>query len=228
MTTDLGRIRESMEELVKYLGVYVIAYDYSGHGIATDENVTTSEQSTSRDGMIVCNYVQNQLSWPAERIILFGHGIGSGVAASCALKAQQQGSMVMGLFLQSTFTCIRDVSKALFGFWGNIVMNRFNNREVLQKLRCPLLLAHGKKDDIMPYAMSVSLMEEYVGNETKLFHHAADASHFDMSVKNDIAVPLSKFISLIEQVRQRDNVIIPNIPKHDYQSWLSSMNEFRV
>lgn len=225
LSSDLGRVSPTLEELAKEVGIYVLAFEYSGYGLATKDNIGASEIAATKDIETVFMYVREKLQWPAERIIIYGKALGCGVASNCAKFAELNNHRIMGLVLQSGFTCLRDLAFSTKGIFGCVVANRFHIREILSEIHCPLLLIHGKKDQHIPYGMSVTLMEEYHGNEIKLFHPAVDGAHHDLSIKNDIANPLTQFFSQIEEARQKENIIIPNIPKHDYHAWLESFKE---
>mmetsp|Transcript_102968 Transcript_102968/g.165856 ORF Transcript_102968/g.165856 Transcript_102968/m.165856 type:complete len:146 (-) Transcript_102968:91-528(-) len=76
---------------------------------------------------------------PVE-VILFGRSIGSGPTVELASRAE-----VGGIILQSAFTsCIRvayDVKHTAFDAFCNI--------KKLPKVRCPVLIIHGTRDDVV-------------------------------------------------------------------------------
>lgn len=126
----------------------------------------------------------------------------------------------MSLFLQSGYTSIRDVAVSFVGFFGHFILNRFNTRNALKTLNCPLLLMHGNIDEVIPYHMSETLHNSYTGNQIKYFHTANGRGHNDMSFDSDLAIPMSHIISEIEEYRTKENIIIPP-PPSDIQKIIS-------
>lgn len=62
------------------------------------------------------------------------------------------------LILISPFTSIKDVVNNLFGPIGSVlVKQRFENLKKIEHVRCPTLLIHGKKDDVIPSLHSEAL-----------------------------------------------------------------------
>merc|ERR1712137_28797 len=210
---DLGQCT-FLDELALHLGIYCIALDYNGYGLATHKNLVTTEASASKDIYTVYQFVRKELNWPAERIILYGQSIGSGIAACCAHRAQKDGENIMGLFLHSGYTCIRDVAVSFVGFLGNFILNRFNTKQRLKELKCPILLTHGDMDEVIPYNMSQIMYEYYQGNELKIFHTAEGKGHNNMEVIEDLAIPFSTMISQIETYRQHANIPIGEAPRN--------------
>jgi len=50
----------------------------------------------------------------------------------------------------SAFTSIRSVVKGIFGsVLSYMVADRFNNLEEIKKAKCPVLIIHGKKDELI-------------------------------------------------------------------------------
>ena len=221
---DLGQC-DFMDIIANQLGIYGISFDYNGYGLATQKKVKPSEYSSSKDVLTVYNFVKNVMNWPPERIIIYGQSIGSGIAASCAHKAQKQNDNLMGLFLHSGYTSIRDVAVSFVGFAGNFILNRFNTKEALKTLTCPLLLMHGDVDDVIPYNMSVIMNDFYTGNKIKDFHTASGRGHNNMSIELDLALPMSNLISAIEEYRAEENIEIPPAPTNTKEVILANQNQ---
>jgi hypothetical protein len=84
------------------------------------------------------------LAGGADRVIIVGHSLGGGVAFGLSTAQTSRGLMTIG-----TFTATTDVAPPLT---APLVPDRFANREALAKLTAPLLIAHGDKDDVIPFS----------------------------------------------------------------------------
>ncbi len=82
----------------------------------------------------------------AERIIAHGRSLGGGVAGDLALTRP-----VGALVLQSTFSSAKAIAWENF-VPGFLVRDRFDNRRAVSDFTGPVLLMHGRRDDVIPYA----------------------------------------------------------------------------
>ena len=82
----------------------------------------------------------------AERIIAHGRSLGGGVAGDLASTRP-----VRALVLQSTFSSAKAIAWENF-VPGFLVRDRFDNRRAVSDFTGPVLLMHGRRDDVIPYA----------------------------------------------------------------------------
>ena len=120
-------------------GYSVLAYDYPGYGTSTGE---PSEQSVLAAAETVFKYLVEQLEYRPQQIILYGFSLGSGPACYLAQRYPVAGLIIEGGFT-STF---RVVTRFKIVPW-----DVFDNRSILPQVRCPCLLIHGKKDEIVQF-----------------------------------------------------------------------------
>ena len=74
-----------------------------------------------------------------------GKSIGSGAATLLASKFQPR-----VLILQSAYMSLTKVAQDMFGkFVGYFLSTHFNNEERIKSVKCPTLLIHGKRDDLI-------------------------------------------------------------------------------
>ena len=80
-----------------------------------------------------------------------------------------QGGPPAGLVLQSPYTSIRDVASGYIGATASYLLaDRWNNRENLAEVACPVLVMHGDKDTVIPFSHSQNLLEAMrVANEAR-------------------------------------------------------------
>ena len=143
---DLGDMLPLLEEL-RHAGFSVFSYDYHGYGTSTG---APSEANTYRDIDAAYRYLTEELHIPPERIIAFGHSVGGGPTADLASRRP-----VAGLVLESSFTtAFRVLTRVPL-----VPFDKFRNLEKLKRVRCPVLIIHGRRDRVIPFAHGLKLYE---------------------------------------------------------------------
>src|SRR5204863_2605864 len=81
--------------------------------------------------------------YPAERIVLWGESLGSGVAV--ALAAERK---IGGLLLESPFTSAAEVGASVYWFLPVrlLMKDQFRSDDRIGKVKVPLLIIHGTLD----------------------------------------------------------------------------------
>ncbi len=160
--------------------VSVLAIDYRGYG--ESESRTPDEQGTYADARAAYDWLRATRGVPADRIVIYGHSLGAGVATELALHVQ-----AAGLILEGAFTSIPDVGAASYP-WAPvrlIASQRFANIEKIGRVAMPKLIMHASDDEIIPYAhgqrlfAAASAPKEWVelkGGHMRAF--LADSAHF--------------------------------------------------
>ena len=111
--------------------------------------------------------------FPIERIVVFGRSIGSAVAVDLA-----RGRDLAGVILESPFTNMGEVARAVFGApaaWT--VGEMFDSESKISELRAPLLFFHGDHDDIVNIELGRRLYAQ--APEPKTFEVIEGAGHND-------------------------------------------------
>ena len=75
--------------------------------------------------------------------------------AACQLARSRP---ISGLILESTFTSLRSMASRI-GFPGFLVLDPFDNLEVVSTLDIPVLVIHGERDDLIPISHGEALAE---------------------------------------------------------------------
>jgi fermentation-respiration switch protein FrsA (DUF1100 family) len=152
------------------LGLDVLLFDYRGYGQSEGR---PDEEGTYRDGRAAWQWLRAR-GLGADRIVVFGESLGSGVALQLALEVAPR-----ALVLESPFTSIPDMARAVYPFlpvWP-LVRTRYDNLAKIGRLRCPLLVLHGEKDEVVPFAQGRRLFE--AAREPKRFYAIPGAGHND-------------------------------------------------
>jgi fermentation-respiration switch protein FrsA (DUF1100 family) len=154
-------------------GSGLVALSYRGYGGSTG---TPSEEGLIADALAA--YAFTSACYGAERIVLWGESLGSGVAV--ALAAQ----MPVGyLILQSPFTSAADVGAQTYWFVPVrlLMKDQFRSDLRIGKVAAPVLILHGDRDGIVP----IALAERLYGliNAPKRFVRLADVGHNDVGAQ---------------------------------------------
>ena len=87
-------------------------------------------------------------------IIVWGHSLGSGVAARMASEAR-----AAGLVLEAPYTSLVDVAALRYPYvpvrW--LMLDRFDTQSLLERIQVPVLIVHSVDDRTIPFAMGREL-----------------------------------------------------------------------
>ena len=130
-------------------GTGLVALSYRGYGGSSG---APTEAGLINDALAA--YAFTRARYPAERIVLWGESLGTGVAV--ALAAQQP---VGHLILQSPFTSAADVGAQRYWFVpvGLLMKDQFRSDLRIGKVTAPVLVLHGERDNIVPMALAERL-----------------------------------------------------------------------
>ncbi|MBW2631582.1 MAG: alpha/beta hydrolase [Deltaproteobacteria bacterium] len=182
---DLGDIDEILEQFHEH-GFSIIAYDYSGYGTSTG---TPSEQHFYTDILAVYEYLRNERYLHAENIVVFGRSVGGGPSIDLASR-----NIVGGLIIQSSFvSAFRVITKIpVFPF------DKFSNLRKMQAVSCPVLVIHGKRDEIIPFWHGKTLYENAHSPKMKLWVDKAHHNDVGWAAGNEYWSVLEQFVELLE------------------------------
>jgi uncharacterized protein len=138
---------------LRALGLSLFAFDYRGYG--ESEGVPT-EQGLYRDADAAYRYLRDTLGVPAERIVVFGHSLGSAVAVELVSRVP-----AAGLVLDGALTSVVERAQEMFPYapvrW--IAASRYPSIERVGALTIPKLFLHARADDVIPFAHGRRLFE---------------------------------------------------------------------
>lgn len=147
---NAGNISHRLETIKIYhkLGYDFLIIDYRGFGNSTG---SPSEAGTYLDAEAAWDYLINTRTLKPEQIIILGRSLGGGVAAELAKKVNPA-----MLILESSFTSMTEVSALHYPFMptGIIVKHKYATLEKLKDIHCPIVIAHSRKDEVIPFSQS--------------------------------------------------------------------------
>jgi fermentation-respiration switch protein FrsA (DUF1100 family) len=130
-------------EALRAMGATVLLVEYPGYGRSAG---TPSEASITAVAVAAYDATVKRDDVDPRRVIAFGRSLGCGPA--CALSRLRP---LAALILQSPFTSTRPFARR-FLMPGFLLRDIYDNRAALAAFPGPVLIMHGRHDDIVPFA----------------------------------------------------------------------------
>jgi fermentation-respiration switch protein FrsA (DUF1100 family) len=158
---------------LRRLGLSLLAFDYRGYG---ESGGAPSEQGLYRDADAAYRFLRETRGVPADRIVIFGHSLGSAVAID--LAAHQPAA---GLIVEGALTAATDRGQELYPYipirW--IARSRFSSIDKVSGITVPKLFLHAAGDDVIPEAHGRRLFEAAQQPKTFVELQGGHADAFD-------------------------------------------------
>lgn len=188
--------------LEKGFGLFMLSYrgHYKSGGKASEQGVYDDAQ---------CAIQQlKKLGVDKDKIILWGHSLGTSVALEAAIH-----NRVLGVILQSPIKEIKSAAIDISNFYYNRIhlkilalfvkkhIERINfiqtldNMTKIKNVKCPVLILHNKTDQIAPYSNAIELAKQ---NLNAMLHISDYGTHWDADWCFD---KIFEFIKSIEDQR---------------------------
>lgn len=132
------------------LGISVLMVEYPGYGRSDG---TPSRRAIAEVFISGFDWLSARPEVDRERIVGFGRSLGSGAITDLAGQRS-----LKALILQSSFLSVSHLASRYL-VPGLLVRDRFNNLAALRRYGGPVLLIHGREDEIVPHAHSERLAE---------------------------------------------------------------------
>lgn len=137
-------------------GFDVLLFDYRGYG--RSGGASTGERSLFEDADAAYDYLVNARGVPPESIVLYGQSLGTTAAADVASRKRCK-----ALILESGLSSASDMAAVVFPglprFLSRLGRNRFESACKLERVSCPVLVAHGERDEVIPVGQGRALYE---------------------------------------------------------------------
>jgi fermentation-respiration switch protein FrsA (DUF1100 family) len=160
---NAGNISHRLEYLAMFhrLGYASLIVEYRGYGQSTG---SPSEEGTYRDAEAAWRWLTNEKSVAPADIVIFGESLGGAVASWLAARVKPR-----AVVLASTFTSVPDLGAQIYPFLPVRLISRFSydTREAVKAVKAPVLIAHSRDDDIVPFTHGTALYE--AAHEPKQF-----------------------------------------------------------
>ena len=127
----------------------------------------------------------------SKNIILYGESLGTGVATELGTS-----NAFGGIILESPFTSIANAAKIYYPYLpvNTILKDRYDSIGKIKNITTPILIMHGKKDNIVPQKMGLELYEK--ANQPKFSYFPENDDHM-MEYNDNLLNSIKLFISKI-------------------------------
>jgi fermentation-respiration switch protein FrsA (DUF1100 family) len=145
---NAGNISHRLDSIAIFnrMNLDVFIFDYRGYGQSEGQ---PGEDGTYLDAEAAWFYLVEARAVDADEIIVFGRSLGASIAAWLASRHRPA-----ALILESSFSSVPSMAQRLYPFlpvkW--LASFSYDTRQYVSRIDCPLLVAHSKQDEIIPYA----------------------------------------------------------------------------
>jgi fermentation-respiration switch protein FrsA (DUF1100 family) len=181
---DLGNVVPFMTQF-QALGYSVLMYDYRGYGTSEGK---PSEKKTYQDVEAAYRWLVNEKNIPPNRIIAHGRSVGGGPATWLAAHHE-----VAGLVIESTFVSAFRVKTR----WPLLLWDKFNNLKRIQHVQCPVLVMHGREDEILPFWHGEKLFNAAPDPKMNLWIDGAQHNDYAYVAGEDYMDSFQAFVEMI-------------------------------
>jgi uncharacterized protein len=163
-------------KILSALGLNIFAVDYRGYGKSEG---LPDEAGVYRDADAAYRYLTVVRGFRPKNVILHGVSLGGAVAIDLASRVE-----CGGLIAESTFTSARDMARRAFliPLFAYVPKSQFKSLDKITAVRAPVLIIHGKHDELIPFAMGEQLFQ--AAPQTKILAPLEFAGHNDVLLVN--------------------------------------------
>ncbi|CAI9283114.1 unnamed protein product [Lactuca saligna] len=149
---DLGQMYDLFCELSVHLRVNLMGYDYTGYGQSSGK---PTEQNTYADIEAAYRCLEETYGVKEEDVILYGQSVGSGPTLDLAARLSRLRAVVLHSPIMSGIRVMYPVKRT---YWFDI----YKNIDKIPLVKCPVLVIHGTKDDVVDFSHGKQLWEHCV------------------------------------------------------------------
>jgi len=136
--------------LAREAAACVVLAEYRGYdGLAGAPTYAAS----ARDARAALDYIHNSLNVAPANVVLFGHSLGSAVAAELAAVAQPRALILLAPFSSARAMAARMIVPGLRVLFQVISRVHFDTVARVAELAAPVWVAHGDRDLVVPARM---------------------------------------------------------------------------
>jgi hypothetical protein len=164
----------------------LLLMNYRGYGLSEGR---PSEADLVNDALWLLDTIVARLGVPADRVLLMGRSLGTGVAVQVAARRP-----VAGLILVTPFDSLVSVARRHYPFLpaGRLLRHRFDSRRLAPEMIQPALILVAGADEIIPNACSKRLVEAWGGDAAVVT--LPSAGHNDIHLAPRYWVAIGDFV----------------------------------
>ena len=131
----------------------------------------------------------NERGVETKNIILYGESLGTGVAVEIG-----QTNKFNSIILESPYTSMIKAAKIYYPYLPVklLLKDKYESEKKIKNIKTPILIMHGKKDDIVPFYMGKKLFE--IANKPKKFLQIEEDDHM-LSFNDSLLLEIKNFIN---------------------------------
>lgn len=186
-------LADTLYEFARFrrLGLNVLIPEYVGYGLSSGSPSETGCYETADaayDFLLGPSYPDH------VRIVAAGWSLGSAVAIDLAARRP-----VVGLVALSAFSSMADLAQRQFPFLpvSLLLKHRFENLQKIERIECPILIAHSQNDTLIPLDMAERLQAAARVPVSRLFFAGADHNEFFAVGSSQIFPALHEFLQML-------------------------------
>lgn len=135
------------EDVLRF-GYDLLVFDYPGYGKSTGK---LSEIELREQGV----WLYEEMEKEYNHLVLYGRSLGTGIATYVALNKEPE-----KLILETPYYSMTDVASTHYPYLPTFILRYPIRTDLwLPKVKCPILLIHGTKDEVVYYGSSEKLKE---------------------------------------------------------------------
>jgi len=187
--------RVDRDRLLVADGTGLLALSYRGYEGSTG---SPSETGLHLDADAAWAFAAAQV--PADRIVVWGHSLGTGVAVGLAADRR-----IEALILEAPYTSLVDVASMRFPYVPIrlLLKDQFRSDRRIGQVTAPVLVLHGALDDTIPIQYAERLYE--LVRSPKRFVRFAEGGHLDLDNYGALTAVRNFIASLPVVTSQRSN-----------------------
>jgi len=171
---NAGHYGHRISKIMAYLdaGYGVLLAEYRGFGGNPGK---FSEEGFYRDGRAYMDWVIKANNIPADKLVIYGESVGSGIAVQMATEYD-----IAALILETPFSSLLELAQQRYPYVPIKLMlkDSYMNIQKIGRIHVPLLILHGHKDSIVPFSQGQKL--HAAANSPKTLIDFPQANHNDI------------------------------------------------
>ena len=116
-----------------------------------------TEKNLYVDGRASIDWVKKNTNFKNSDIILYGESLGCAVAVELGMHEKFK-----SIILEAPFTSMGDIGQQKYPIYPvkYLTLDKFDNLSKIERMLSPLLIIHGKNDEVIPYIHSLKLFQK--------------------------------------------------------------------
>ncbi|MEM7620258.1 MAG: alpha/beta hydrolase [Pseudomonadota bacterium] len=172
-------------------GYGIFAVSYRGYSGSTGR---PSQAWLTLDGLMAYDYLHDKLKVAAEKIVIYGESIGTGIAIPIASQKK-----TAALILEAPYTSLIDIAQHRFKLLpiDYFLHEKYISKKIIGRIKVPTFFMHGRKDKDIPIDFGEALFNAAnEPKEMKVFEEAAHTGLFNLGAFNYISDFLERHMNI--------------------------------